>query len=551
MVAVTDDRAERIIKMADDEESKAANFRSLYQQVADLIIPRENQITTLTTPGQDKSRSIYDPTGQLDLQDMVSGLSAAFFPEEQLAFGVTAKDRRVAEIDRVKRYLMLITQIAHDEIFDSNFMLQLNETLSSLVGFGTGNIYSEFNTKKLRLNYRDWDIAFYTFKEDCLGLVDTVILKYVMTARQAVEKFGDKAGEQVLKAVEDLKTESDKFDFIHVVRPRIKRNVMLVDNLNMPFESIYVNVKEKIIVSEGGFEEIPFAVSRWMCSSSEKFGRGQGTIALSVVKTLQQQHKDLIDCGNKHTNPPREVLDTFEGTVNTSAGALNFVQQMGSIKAIEQQALGNFPIGEKSIELIQAIIHRAFYADVFAPLAHLTGDRRTTLEIMERVKQAMKKLALPVYRLRKELFEPVITRSILLLIRNGRIPYPDEYGVPELVGKGFGIKFLGELALTMRDQQARAFQQLVGLTATLDPVFPGAKDIINIDRAMPDIAASFGAKVEHLSTPEEIAAARQKREQDEQLQRAAIAAQTAAEGYQKTSKKAEEGSLAEQVMANA
>ena len=139
-----DERAQRIIAIRNMEETAASNFRSLYQEVADYMLPRENQITTKTTPGEDKSKKIYDPTAMLDLQDMVSGLSAAFFPAGQQAFGLTVKDRRIGNIDRVKRYLALAAQITHDNLFESNFMLQLNETLSELIGFGTGCLFSEW-----------------------------------------------------------------------------------------------------------------------------------------------------------------------------------------------------------------------------------------------------------------------------------------------------------------------------------------------------------------------------------------------------------------------
>ena len=174
-------------------------------------------------------------------------------------------------------------------------------------------------------------------------------------------------------------------------------------------------------------------------------------------------------------------------------------------------------------------------------MAHLPGDRRTTVEIRERVKQAMKKLAGPVYRLQSELFTPVITRSVLLLIRNGVIPYPPI----ELRGRGFGIEYISELALAMRDQQTQAFQRFAGLVADLDPVFPGAKDIINIDRALPDIAFTYGMKVEHLSTEEEIIAAREQRAADLAQQQALQMAQIAGQAYLGATKAPEAGSPAE------
>ena len=537
---MADERAIEVIKEQEREEQNASNFRNLYQEVADHMLPRENQIIGVRTPGEDKSKQILDPTAMLDLQDMVSGLSAAFFPPGELAFGLTVKDRKVANMDVVKRYLALATQITHDELFASNFMLQLNETLSSLIGFGTGCLFSEWN---LGLNFKDWDISFYTIKQNSAGLVDTVIIKYPLTARQAVQEFGKaNIGEKVLEALKNPETTSKLFDFIHRVRPRVERNRSLTDFLNMLWESLYVNVEEQILVDEGGFEEFPYAVPRWKKSSNEKYGRGQGTIALSVSKELQQMHNDLVECGNKWNNPPREVLDVaVEGAVDVRPGADNRVTQMNSIKALDDGVRGNFPVTREMLELLQGIIHRIFFKDVFAPLAGLTGDRRTTVEIRELVKQAAKKLGAPLYRLQSELLTPNITRNVLLLIRNGVIPPPPV----ELQGQGLGIEYISELALAMRDQQARGFVQFADLVSVLDPVFPGAKDIVNIDRALPEIAFSFGMKVEHLSTQEEIEEIRRVRAERLAEQEAKELAQIAASGYGQTTKAPEQGSLAE------
>ena len=541
---MADERAIEIIKEQEREEQNASNFRNLYQEVADQMLPRENQIIGVRTPGEDKSKQVFDPTAMLDLQDMASGLSAAFFPPGELAFGLTVKNRAIANIDHIKRYLALAAQITHDELFASNFMLQLNETLSSLIGFGTGNLFSEWEVAA-GLNFKDWDISFYTIKQNSKGLVDTVILKYPLTARQAVQEFGDDAGEKVLESSKKPDTESKRYPFIHRVGPRKERNRNFTDNLNMPFESIFVNVEEQKIVDEGGFPEFPNAIARWKKSSNEVWGRGQGTVALSVSKELQQLHADFVECGNKWNNPPRQSLSgAVEGRVDVRPGANNIVTQIDAIKSLDDGIKGNFNITEKSLEFLQNIIHRIFFVDVFAPLAHLTGDRRNMLEIRERIKQAMKKLASPIYRLQSELFTPVITRSVLLLIRNGVIPPPP----PELQGRGFGIEYISELALAIRDQQSRAFQQFALLVSELDPVFPGAKDIVNIDRALPDIGLAFGLKVEHLSTTEEIAAKREAREELLRQERALKMAQIAAFGYQQTSQKAEEGSPAGELM---
>jgi hypothetical protein len=531
--------------MQQHEEFKAANFRNLYQQVADLIYPRENQITTKKTPGEDKSLDIVDPTAIFDSQDMTSGLIGTWIPAGRLFFGLRVKDRRIGELDHVKRWLALATQIAHDEMFESNFMLQLQETVHALVVFGTGCLYSEWDNKALSLNYKDWDIAAYTLKQDSKGNVDTVILKFPLTARQAGQEFKN-PGTQTQKDAESPDNESKLHEFIHIVHPRENRHWKFTDSSNMPFESAFVNIKEQIIVEEGGFEELCYAVPRWEKSSSEKYGRGQGTMVLSAVKELQQMHRDFIECGHKWNNPPTETVDAnIEGEVNMSPGARNHVLEAGAIKAISPGAMGNFPITKEMLEFQQEIIHKVFFKDIFVQLSQMKGDRRTTIEIEARIREGMRRLVSPVSRMESELFTPVITRSILLLIRNGRIPYPPG----ELRGQEFGIEYMGELAMAMRDYQARAFVQGVNMITAVAPMFPEAVDEINMNRALPDILLSSGFKVEHLSTPEEKAAKRQKREQEQMQIKMAQAAQVASKSYADVTKAPEAGSPAEALVS--
>ena len=542
---MSDKRAALLIADYAAEELKASNFRNLYQEVSDLMLPRENSITVRQTPGHDKSVPILDPVAMLDLEDMVSGLSAAFFPAGQQAFAITTKNRDIAELDEVKLWLAKATQTTHDELFESNFMLQLNETLSPIVGFGTGNLFSEWDNESLKLNFKAWDVSRYVFKQNSKGQVDVVYIKHQFTAKQAFQEWGATAGKDVIKAVENLETESEIFEFIWVVRKRISRSTNLVNGLNMPWENVVVNVSEEKVIKEGGFRTFPCAIARWKKDATEKYGRGQGTQVLATVKLLQRAMKDWIDLANKYANPPLEVEDTVPGKIKTFPSAINRVPRIGSIRGIGSDVLGNFPVTDQSLDRLHAIIHRSFFVDVFAPLAEIGGEARmTNAEIFERAKTAMKKLSMPVYRLEQELFTPTITRCVLLLIKNGRIEEPPRV----LGGQPMGIEYVGELALALRDQQARAFGRFTQTLVALEPLFPNVKDMISMERALPDVAINEGLKIEHLSTKAELLAKAQARAQAEQEQRLLQAAEVAGQTYNQTTASPDAGSPAEKVM---
>jgi hypothetical protein len=540
-----DDIALQIIRMAAEEKNKASNFLNLYQQFADLGYPVENQITTKRAYGEDKSLDVRDPTAIFALDKAASHFIGSWIPSDRFFFGIQVLNNIIANIDHVKRWCSLAVQIAHQEIFRSNYMMQLQNTIKADIGFGTACSYCDWSDVKRKLVFKDWHVSYYTFKQDEEGMVDTVILQYERTARQLVDKFDD-PGDEVTKAAKELKDESKMFSIIHVVRPRIRKTFKLISKLNMPFESVYVNVKEKKIMKESGFEEFPFAVSRWEQASCEKWGRGRGLAMLSFIKELQQMRKDYMEACNRYNRPPYEVVhNNVEGEVNLKPDGRNDVTEKGSINPLNPTLYGSIPVTKEALDDQRNIIaNQGFYLDVFQQFANLKGDRRVQLEIELRYKEQLRALISPIARMESEHFTPQISRVINLLVRKGRIPAPP----PELRGQEYGIEYAGELAMAMRDMHARGFEKAMNLVTQMAPTFPNVMDEINLDRTMPDVLLNYGMKVEHLNTLEEKMALRKTRAIEQQQIKQAQAAQVASETYNKTTKKPEDGSPAGQLM---
>jgi hypothetical protein len=284
-----------------------------------------------------------------------------------------------------------------------------------------------------------------------------------------------------------------------------------------------------------------------MKSSSEIYGRGQGTEILPDVMVLQAMQRDLVECAQKWNNPPREVSDSFVGDVKTFPGARNNVQEVGkTIKALDQAVNGSFPITREIVELQQEKIHKAFFRDIFVQLGDLTGDRRTTVEIMERIREGLKRLSTPVARIQDELFNPTLTRCLMLLIKNGVVPPPP----PELQGEGFGINYTGPLAMALRDQQANGFISWVGNILQVAEVFPEALDIPNIDSGVRRLGTSLGVSADDMATPEMVQAKRDARAQQIKQQQELEAVDVAAKAYGKGKDAAQPGSPAAELMAS-
>ena len=160
------------------------------------------------------------------------------------------------------------------------------------------------------------------------------------------------------------------------------------------------------------------------------------------------------------------------------------------------------------------------------------------------MREGFRQLAPPVARLQRELLNPLIIRSFLLLVRNGVIP-----PIPEsLQGRALKIEYQGPLALALKNQEARGWLEFAGTAGQLSEVYPEARDWIDLKKAMPAVARSMGVKEEHIPTPEAVAEKQRVRAEQEAAQQALMAGQQIADAYGKTTGAPEEGSAAGQVM---
>jgi len=539
---MADQRAKEIVALRDREKARQQNFRNLWQSVADLMFPQTYGITTQRSPGWELMQNLWDTTAVEELENMTSGLVTNLFPAGQPFFSVVP----MGEIDDydVKRYLSTATEKTHEEMFNSNFIEQCSNTVKYWAGFGTGALYSDWTVAD-GLSYRDYSVGTYQCLENSRGLINTIIVSCPMTARQIVEKFGENSGEAVLKANGVPESCEDVFEVIHIVRPRKEydesEGVRRADR--MPFESLYVQEKDQIILEEGGFDEFPFVVPRYEVMYREVYGRGRGTMMLPQVRTINRLAKDYLEMSNKWVNSPKEVLESFDGEVDVTPGALNYVSEMGSIKAIDMGANGMYPVTKDILEYHRETIRQGFFKNAFEPITPLSGDRRNTTEIIERLKEGMKRLSKPLGRLFTEFVTPLVTRSALLLIRNGVIPPPPE----ALQGTPLKIELINPLALALRDQQSRGLQMWVTAGANMEQTFPGITDNVDADKAFRDLGISFGVKTDHIRPVRERDQMRKAEAEAAQAQQEMAAQMANAQTYKDTAKAPDDGSPAQQL----
>jgi hypothetical protein len=539
-------RAEKVIAVRDAEMSRQSNFRQLWQDTADWILPMMARITTTRTPGEPLGAELYDITARTEARNMASGLSAQIIPAGHEFFDLQTSDRTLVDDPEVQEYLARLTEGVHEEMFATNFIEELNAALLSLVSFGISDIFPHWSNG---LVYRTYPIGSYQVRESADGIIDTKILTVKRTARQLYQKYGEAIGDHVRKALEAQakgqaqEDEDSRFEVIQIIQPRDVFTPGLLfgkrNKRNLPFESVHVGVMDKNILLDEGFDEFPDAIARWWKSPGEVYGRGQGTEILPQVLKLNQMEADKTQAGNRWNEPPLEVLDSFDGNVNLSPRAQNFVTQLGSIAAIDLGAKGSYPIAREELDQQRMIIKDAFFHDAFEPLGDLQGDRRNELEIRGRMGEAFKKLAQPLGRVFGELLDPLIGRSTKLLIDNGVLEPPP----PQL--NSVKIVYVGPMALALRDQHVTALDNWLLRLERIEAIQPGIVDNLEGDEAARDTARFLGVKESHIRSIVEVRLLREEREREQRLAEEMQAAQLAAQAYGQTNQAPAEGSPAE------
>ncbi len=532
--------AEEEIRTQARLESADSTFRSNWQDQANYLFPREKNITELNFPGTKQFDQLYDTTGVMESERMASGLLTYFIPAGQKFFSLTTSDTQLQEVDAVKSHMAKATEIEHEELFASNFLLQLGETLRSLITFGTGCIFENWNKG---LNYMDWDVSRYQIQEDDNGIVDKIYLKFPMTALQAVTRWGGRVGKSVIESAVDDKKKYDIFWFLHVVKPREKFNPRFPNSVNMEWESKYIGVKDKNLITEGGYPEFPYQIPRWAKTSGEIHGRGIGGMILPQVKMVNAMKRDINEKRNKGINPPSEILQTFEGTYDQTPGAHNDVMESPT-RWIDPFYSSAYAQDKDELETERKVIKDAFFHDAFAPLTDLTGDRRNELEIRQRIQEAFRRIG-NTRRLESELFTPLIVRSYMLLVRNKVIPPPP----PELQGQNMKVMYRGPLSLAQQDSEATAADAWVEKGIAVSETDPSVMDHIDMDSVMRRWGRVGGVNEDDIRPEDEVEARREQRAQDLARREALEAAQVAGDTYGKTTKAPEEGSAAEQMGA--
>lgn len=527
-----DERAGKIVADFGYLFGLRGNWNTHWTEIAQRILPDHSYLfqnfSQLTQMGDKRMTQVYDSTGILGLQRFAAIMDSLLTPRNQFYHNLMANDKTLQKDRATTLWFEQVNKILFQQRYAqrSNFAANNFDQFLSLGAYGTGILLTDDLAGDLGLRYKNIHLGQCYLQENHQGIVDRVIRHFIMTARQAYQKFGDSCPENILQVYKDQPER--QFFFLHWVGPNEDRDPFRKDYRGMAFSSYYVSIEGRKLVAKGGYRTFPYAISRYRQAPFEAYGRSPAMDVLPAIKTLNEEKKTMLKAGHRALDPvllahDDGVIDAFSldpGSINPGG-----VTKEGRL-LVQPLPIGNIPEGKELMEDERKLINDTFLVSLFQILTE--NPEMTATEVMERVKEKGILLAPTIGRQESEYLGPMIDRELDILSRQGLLP-PQPLMLRQAKGQ-YKIIYDTPISRTQKaDQVSGAMRTLEAFTnyaqMTQDP---SILHLINIDVAGPAIAEANGVPAAWMNTPEKVMQLRQQMQKQMQMQQAIQAAPAAA-----------------------
>lgn len=408
--------AKDLLQQQSSLESARSTWEQHWAEIAPLVLTRQDDFfNERRQEGERRTKEKFDDTASLALERGSAAIESILAPRGQMWHGIKVPDA-IAGDREAQIWAEDLTKFLFKKRYETkaNFASQFHETIMSLLAFGTGVLIVE-DIVGFGVRYKSSHISEHYIMENAKGVIDTDYRKYRLTARQAAQRFKERTPEKVLKCLE--KEPNKKMDFLHVVMPSNG------EDTDMEFVSYHVSVEDAQLIDVGGFDYMPYIISRWNTAPNEVYGRSPAMTVLSEIKMLNAMRKTDLKARHMAIDPP--ILAADQHTIrrfSLQSGKINY----GSLDANGTPLVRpyrndvNIPASNDGIQQSREFINDAFFVTLFQIL--VDNPQMTATEVLQRAQEKGALLSPTAGRQLTELMGPMIEAEIRIY---------DNYGVFE------------------------------------------------------------------------------------------------------------------------
>ena len=504
-------------------KSARVSWDSHWQEVSQYAYPEADGFysnASNSTKGGKKTQQIFDATAPHALTQFASLMESLLTPRQGKWHSLQTEDMSLRNNREVQEWFEEVSRRLFAKRYapKANFQGQMNEVYMSLGSFGTGAIYIDYEEGQ-GMRYKSCFIGDIYIDVNFQGVVDTVYRRFDYSNQQAVQRWGANAPTRVLNDIE--KKPYERKEYLHVVVPNTERDLARKDHVGMPYLEHYISLEEKEIITTGGYRTMPYAVSRYLTSPHEIYGRSPMMAVLPDIRTLNEMAKTDLRASQKLVDPPLLVYDdgvlgAGGGAIDLRCGGLNMGGVNSDGRAMVQPLTtgARVDINEQKMEVKRTVIKQALLVDLFQILVQT--PRMSATEAMLRSQEKGALLAPIMGRQQSELLGVIVERELDILLNNGMLPE-----VPQALVEAADIDVIYDSPLSrmQRSEELIGIQRTIEMATATAPFDDGEALRMLDTRAILDyVREGNGAPVGIIKTDEQIAADTQQRNEQQQQQ---------------------------------
>lgn len=511
-----DPRIDEVTFRAERAKADRGNWEAHWREIAELVLPAYSDMFEApgyNTPGQKKTEKQIDSTAPAALTRFAAVMESIITPRSQTWHNLRPVDPYLLN-DRQTR---LWFEQTNDLLFRyryapyANFASVQSEGYMSLGAFGTRCKFIDRMGTHPGIRYRSISLGEICVEENHQGMVDTVYRTFVLKGRQMLQQFGKNAPEDVLK---EYQAGNDKdYEVLHCIRPRNDRDPTRKDYKGKRYEELYICKKHRVILEEGGYNTMPYVVSRYWTIPGEIYGRSPAMTVLPAIKTLNEQKKTVLKQGHRIVDPVLLMHDDgVADTFSMMPGSMN----AGGVSAdgrplVHTLPTGNLAVGRDMMEDERMAINDAFLITLFQILVET--PQMTATEVLERAREKGALLAPIAGRQESEDLSPQIDRELELLTMQGLLPE-----MPPAMQEArveFKIEFDSPLTRMQKAEAAGGGIRMLQIAAEIaaQTQDPSALDWFNVDTMVPGLADAQAMRPSWMRDKTDVDKIRQNRSQ--------------------------------------
>lgn len=384
--------------------------------------------------------SVFDATATDAVRGLASGLFGGMMPANAQWVELTAEDP--------DEWLDEAAKTVWQEIHAANFDQDgFDAVLDGVIAMG----YLFIDDINGELHFENWPT--YTVMSSSSragGPIDTIHREFALTAKQAVDAYGDMCSPDI-KA--DAQSDGGKqWRFIQSIYPNPDYVQGSKFRKQLAFASCHLDLSNMSIVRESGYHENPVACFRWDRIPGSSYAVGPVFSAMPSIRSLNEAMSLLMDNAEIAVKGMWKAKDDGvinPATITLGGGRVVTVSDMNNFDALNPP--GDINIAMAEIELLRADVRRVLMADYLVPPQ---GDM-TKAEFLERL-DIIRQMLGPAYGRINEFLQTIVTRCLGVLIRQGRIEQPPAYLAQ---GKGVSIRFTSPIARAQRMHEVNSIMQ--------------------------------------------------------------------------------------------